>query len=714
MKLLKRFINLRSIRPQLFITVVLGILTLLIALIFASTWISNQHVRNLLIKQGKQVTLTLAKKSTLALLYDSPENADTIIRSTLEFPGITHILIYRSDKSIFYTSSDNINISENEKQRISIEILNPKTTLTSASKILNETKNTWKFIAPVLLQQNSQEMEEEIFNTSLTKAEKIIGYVIVISSKNSLHTISNGILISNSLIALFIGLLLIFILQKTIKRLTQPLYNISNIMKSTEEGNFSTSLNISGPSEIQTIIRSYNRMINALSDRDKKLKQQNISLEKQATRDHLTKIFNRIGFEQKLLEALEESKAQQTEHVLCYMDLDKFKIVNDSCGHNAGDKLLKNISDIFSQHIRKGSDILARVGGDEFALILKNCSIEKANFIGTDICNSINQYRFNWEGKVFSVGVSIGIAAITKSSGDIQKIISRADSACYVAKEKGRGQVHVFHSNDKDLQAHDGATQIASMISDSLDNDKFSLFYQPIQPLINSNKRTHFEVLLRMQDDNGKDIPPYKFLSSAERYDMLLDIDRWVISKTLEQLSELNNKTNRLNICSINISKQSIHDEHLISFIKEKIDIYKIHPQHICFDISETAAINNPTQTREFINNVRAIGCLIALDDFISGSVSFAYIKDTEIDFLKIDGKYFKDLSKQPINHAMIRSITEVAQILNIKTLAKNIEDKQALHDLQKIGIDYVQGFAIAKPMPFTELVRFMVNHHDE
>ncbi len=693
MKRINQFINQSSIRPQLFITVSIGIITLLTALIFASTWVSDKQVRKLLVKQGKQVTLTLAKNASLALLYDSPENAQTIIKSTLAFPGIMKLAIYRPDHTLFF-SSDKKDLLKSHKVALAISPSQPE------ARIIYEDDNMWMMLAPVSIQSSDDSMEEEIFNSQPPLKDEVIGYVVVASSKYSLKNIDNGILLSNLFMALLIGLILILALQKTIKRLTQPLYNISDVMKKTEQGDFTSQLTAEGPLEVKIIARSYNRMINALTERDEKLKQQNIHLEKQAIHDHLTGLINRIGFERALSLTIEESETLGTEHVLCYMDLDKFKIVNDSCGHSAGDELLKNISDIFRQHIRKDSDVLARIGGDEFALILKNCSLEKARRIGNEICQAIAQYRFHYDNKNFSIGVSIGATPLNKASGNLRDVISRADSACYIAKEKGRGQVHIIDLDDTNIIEHDGVTQIASLISDSIDHNKFQLLYQPFEPLNHTDKlNKHIEILLQMTGPNGKIIPPHKFLSSAERYDLLIDIDRWVIKNTLEHLKHNKNLLDTLDNCSINISGQSVNDEQFAEFIKNQISDHNIEAEKLCFEISESVAINNISQTTQFIQKMHSLGCRIALDNFISGATSFAYINDTNIDFIKIDGEYFKDLTHKPVNQIIVKSINEVAHFLNIKTVAKNIETNETLEELKELGMDYAQGYIISRPV---------------
>lgn len=460
MKTLKNIINSTSIRPQLFTTVAIGMTALLVSLIFASTWVSDRQVRKVLIEQGKQAAVNLSKNSSLALLYDSPDNAKAAVQSAKAFPGVKHINIYRTDESLFYCSEmpDDSMVHETSPENdtdtmknnhdadsMSDEALNLKHIKPSAKpQIISEDDYNWKFFTPISIKAENQSIQDQIYGSSLEDAQQIIGYVVITSSKDSLKNISRGILLSNALIALVIGLLILLVLQKTIKRLTQPLYAISSIMQKAEQGEYIQHINSAGPTEVHHIASAFNRMIGALSERDETLRKQNLRLEKQANHDHLTGLMNRIGFEQSLILAMDESHSLHVNHALCYMDLDKFKAVNDNCGHNAGDELLNILSDIFRRHTRKNTDTLARVGGDEFALILRNCTVNKARSICENICQEIADYRYNCKGQTFSVGVSIGIVEIDESSDSFETVVSQADKACYLAKEKGRGQVIIF------------------------------------------------------------------------------------------------------------------------------------------------------------------------------------------------------------------------------------------------------------------------------
>ncbi len=683
-----------------------GIIILLVSLILASTWVTDQQVRKVLIEQGKQATLNLSRNSTLALLYDSTENAEMAIQATLSFPGVRAVHIYRADADLFYSSEANLqNDSLNTRMntRINLTSIN----ITDKPQIFNEDDNHWHFLAPVLIEPDNPSLQEQLFNILPGEAEKTIGYVLVTSSKESLKTIGNDILLSNAIIALIIGFLLILVSQRAIKRLTQPLYLISDVMKKTEQGEYAPHIDAKGTLEVHHIAEAYNRMISALAERDEKLREQNTHLEKQAVHDHLTGLINRIGFEQALKLAIGECKTMETQHALCYMDLDKFKIVNDSCGHNAGDELLQNVSKIFKQHIRKDSDSLARVGGDEFALILKNCSIEKAQTIGESICKDIENYRFHWNGNVFSIGVSIGITQLDNTAASLRDVISKVDSACYIAKERGRGQIHVIHPDDEDLKNLGRETKIANKIIDYLENNKFEIFCQPIKHLSNKNSESQqYEILLRMKDEDGRNIPPGKFISSAERYNLITRLDHWVLSQTLMQLSNNSHFIHTPGMCTINISADSLNDDTFSHFINQQLNDKNINPGLICFEINEIAAISNISNTINFVQNIHKLGCRVMLDNFLSSSSSFSHIKNMNIDYLKINGDLFKDFTHNPISHAMVKSINEIAHILNIETIAEHIETDESLKEATSMGIDYAQGYIIGRPAPLIDTIR--------
>jgi len=429
-------------------------------------------------------------------------------------------------------------------------------------------------------------------------------------------------------------------------------------------------------------------------------------LEYQAKHDSLTGLINRTEFENRLRRVL-NADTDSTEHALCFLDLDRFKIVNDASGHLAGDELLRRVSDILNTVVRK-RDTLARMGGDEFAVLLEHCPFEQAKRVANDLLRSIETLRFEWEGKPFSLGVSIGLVPIQKNSDTLTDILSAADAACYAAKDSGRNRVQVFYPDDIELSRRRNEMGWISKINLALEEGRFCLEKQRIS-LLDKNaedkRGNHFEVLLRMQADDGKLIYPGAFLAAAERYDLMGKIDRWVVKTTLNWLSVDLKEMDSLDICTINLSGHSLGDKEFLNFLLLEFEQTKVPPEKICFEVTETATIANLGSAIEFIRELKNIGCLFSLDDFGTGVSSFNYLKNLPVDFLKIDGAFIKEIDKDPVDLAMVRSINEIAQVLGKLTIAEFVENNEILEVMKDIKVDYVQGYAIGKP----ELIKSIV-----
>ncbi|MCW8853975.1 MAG: EAL domain-containing protein [Gammaproteobacteria bacterium] len=685
---LKNIINKSSIRHQLFIMVSAGIIVMLSASTLTSTWFTNQQVKNILLAEGLEHTENLARNSTLALLYSSPENANSAIQSTLAFNGIDGLAIYdREHNRFIFKGTKDLPLK-----------LDTNITASTEARIFYEDDNYWHFIAPVILRTSNDEMDKQLFKEE--KKQDTLGYAYIILNKKTLDNIKTGILVNNLGIALIIYAVLLVILNFIIRSLTQPLKYISDVMRQTAQGQFTTQVNTSGPLEIQHIADTYNRMVKAISERDNELRAHNIRLEEKAIHDHLTGLINRIGFEESLTIAIDECKKLDTHHVLCYMDLDKFKIINDTCGHGAGDELLMEISLLFQDHIRHESDILARIGGDEFALILRNCSIEKARNITQTICHSVRDYQFNWDRKQYSIGVSIGVIPLNKDTGTLKDAISSVDSACYLAKEKGRGQIHILQPDDKDFDNQTSQTQNSRLILDAIENDKFELFHQAIAPLKTvGTKKINYEILLRLPKHQGEYMDSDTLIESAERYNLSTRIDQWVIEKSFNLLNQEDCLLKSADLCTINISPSSINNN-LINFIKSNLKKHNIKPEKICFEISESSTIGNLKTVKSFIDEIHILGCLFSLDNFGSGPLSFGYLKQLNADILKIEGILIKESATDSVSLAMVKAINEIGHILNMKTIANSVETDSTLEYINNLGFDYAQGHAIHKPTP--------------
>jgi diguanylate cyclase (GGDEF)-like protein/PAS domain S-box-containing protein len=423
----------------------------------------------------------------------------------------------------------------------------------------------------------------------------------------------------------------------------------------------------------------------------------------QASHDALTGLANRSEFDRTIQKAVATVHADNSEYALCYLDLDQFKVVNDTCGHMAGDELLRQLGDLLRKHVRQ-QDFVARLGGDEFGVLMKNCSLSQAFLACEKIRDIIRDFHFAWEDRSFTIGVSIGISAINDTSGNAVNLLKEADAACYAAKDKGRNRVHVFRPDDEDLALRHGEMQWVEKIQQGLEQNRFCLYGQLIVPLEKQEEGLHFETLLRYLDDKGHITPPGAFLPSAERYNLAPALDRWTISHVFEWIAQSPGFLNQLSLCSINLSGLSLSDEAMLLFISNQFAKWAIPTHKICFEITETAAIANLTYAAKFIGELREQGCLFSLDDFGSGLSSFAYLKNLPVDFIKIDGLFVKDILDDKVDLAMVKSINEVGHVMNKKTIAEFVENEQIFKCLYDLGVDFAQGYGIGKPVPLDQI----------
>ena len=423
----------------------------------------------------------------------------------------------------------------------------------------------------------------------------------------------------------------------------------------------------------------------------------------QASHDALTGLANRSEFDRHVQSAVQSAQQDHSDYALCYLDLDQFKVVNDTSGHMAGDELLRQLGNVLKKHLRK-DDFVARLGGDEFGLLMSNCSLSQAFLACEKLRDMIRDFHFVWEDRSFTIGVSIGISAINGASGNAVNIMKEADAACYAAKDKGRNRVHVFRPDDEELAMRQGEMQWVEKIHQGLGRNRFCLYGQMIVPLHASAEGLHFETLLRYRDDKGRIIPPGAFLPAAERYNLAPSVDRWVISHLFEWLSNTPGFIDKLSLCSINLSGWSLSDETMLTFISEQFSLWAVPTHKICFEITETAAIANLSYAVKFIDQLRKQGCLFSLDDFGSGLSSFAYLKNLPVDFIKIDGLFVKDILDDKVDLAMVKSINEVGHVMNKKTIAEFVESEQIFNLLSVLGVDFAQGYGIGKAIPLEQL----------
>ncbi|MEH2354132.1 EAL domain-containing protein [Nostoc sp.] len=423
----------------------------------------------------------------------------------------------------------------------------------------------------------------------------------------------------------------------------------------------------------------------------------------QASHDALTGLVNRQEFEQQIQQALHLAKLDYQIHALCYLDLDHFKIVNDTCGHLAGDELLRQITILLQQKIRK-TDILARLGGDEFGVLLSQCLPEQALRVANDLLECVQEFRFVWHEQIFSIGVSIGLVGIDANSESLAEIIRTADAACYTAKNRGRNRVYFAQTDDQERLQQRGEMQWASRISHALKSDWFCLYVQPIASITPvAQNGDYYEVLLRLHDEQGNLVLPMAFIPAAERYDLMHLIDRWVIQTLFRNWIRV--VGDKQSVYAINLSGSSINDDQFINFLYEQFTLHSISPQSICFEITETVAIANLNKARKFIQSLQRMGCRFALDDFGVGMSSFAYLKSLPVDYLKIDGSFIRNIIENPVDNAIVTAITHISSVMGIKTIAEFVENEAILERITALGIDYAQGYGIGMPRPLGSIL---------
>lgn len=423
----------------------------------------------------------------------------------------------------------------------------------------------------------------------------------------------------------------------------------------------------------------------------------------QASHDWLTGLLNRQAFEQRLRTLLEAPGGVDGCHSLMFLDLDQFKVINDTCGHLAGDALLRTLGPVLQKHLRH-SDLLARLGGDEFGVLLQDCHESVAKRIARALREEVEDLNFTWKGKPFRVGLSIGQVNFCDAGWSLTDLLSAADNACYLAKENGRNRIHLYRSDDLALAHRFRQTQWVGRIREAFDEDRFRLHCQAIVPTSSEPTKSsdeegaHFEVLLRLHDKDGKLVPPMAFIPTAERYNLMVSIDQWVLKTAFSKLAK--SGCERVATCSINLSGASLGDEGLPQFVNDCFERFAVSPKVICFEITETEAIANLANARCIIQSLKTLGCRFSLDDFGSGMSSFGYLKNLPVDYLKIDGGFIKNLANDSIDRAMVAAINNIGHVMGLKTIAEFVESGSVFRQLRELGVDYVQGYGIAEPEP--------------
>lgn len=431
----------------------------------------------------------------------------------------------------------------------------------------------------------------------------------------------------------------------------------------------------------------------------------------QASHDALTGLVNRREFERRLMDLIDTARSKDLEHALMFMDLDNFKAVNDTCGHAAGDELLRQLTAVMMTRMR-GSDTLARLGGDEFGALLESCPPEQAVRIANAMRETIREFRFVWETKTFSVGVSIGLVPITRDSelNNVNEVLNAADACCYEAKNQGRDRVQFYRPQDRDESDKHSELQLVSQINRAFELGQFRLYRQRIAPLGTAAEHgPQYEVLVRMLDKSGTLLPPTAFMPAAERYNLLTSIERWVISSLVEFLHHqwkaniISHTPGTSGYYAVNLSGASINDKSFPDFLRNLLTRYQLPPGLLCFEITETTAISNLNKAAELMHEMKGMGCRLSLDDFGTGMSSFAYLKYLPVDYLKIAGMFVQDMADDPMDYAIVDSINRISHILGMKTVAESVENAVTLEQITALGVDYAQGYFIAEPEDLSE-----------
>ena len=427
----------------------------------------------------------------------------------------------------------------------------------------------------------------------------------------------------------------------------------------------------------------------------------------QASHDELTGLVNRKEFERALEKSIQSFKRDNATHVVAILDLDQFKVINNAAGHDAGDELLKQISQILESGLADSEHVLSRLGGNEFGIIINNCAKDSGTSVIRQLSDLVKANRFEWGKDVFSLTASVGVVYIDESTVDAQSVMRSADSACEAAKEAGRDRIQLFEPGDIELEKRRDIMAFVSQIDNALKHDRFVLNVQKIQPIVEGgDDHSHYEILLTVLDENDEPLPPQDFIVAAETYNRMGAIDRWVIKNSFKWIASNILKLDGLGAFSINISGNSLTEDDFMEFVLKQFQETRLPTSMICFEITETSAIGSLDDVVEFMEKMKVIGVQFSLDDFGTGLSSYSYLRNLPVDYLKIDGVFVKDIKTNPSDYAVVKSINEIGHFMGKKTIAEFVEDDEVLEILREIGVDFAQGYGIGKKIPITELLR--------
>ncbi len=560
-------------------------------------------------------------------------------------------------------------------------------------------------VAPVL--QRALEIDDLATPLKVGMAEPVLGFVLLEASRQATLDRQRTILLAGLSITL-LGLLLASLLAWRLGRdIVRPIGALTRAVERIAAGDLNARVQVETGGEFAVLERGVNDMVvelkNSYDTLQEKIRAATAKLSWQAHHDALTNLLNRAGFDLALQKAWDATHQTGMRHCLLYLDLDQFKLVNDTSGHQAGDELLRQLAASMRRALR-GSDVVARLGGDEFGILLTDCDASLGAQLGEKLRRMISDFRFSWEGRMYQVGASIGLVEMDQDWPDTAHLMSAADAACYAAKDAGRNTVRLYRRGDEEVERRRGEMQWVGRLTRAMQAGHFQLYFQPIVGLSDAMREPHYELLLRLHDE-AYPVLPMAFIPAAERYQIMPMIDRWVIEHSLEQCTvHLPALRAKQVVLGINLSGASLSNPQFQAFIRQAMrENLRIAP-HLCFEITETAAISNLESVQSLIEDLKTLGCRFALDDFGSGLSSFAYLQNMGVDYLKIDGAFVRDMVRDPINAAMVEAIAKVARIMGIRTMAEYVEDQATADALQAMGVDYGQGHYFAEAKPFSLL----------
>lgn len=682
-------------------------IAMLLAVYFVSSGIHS--LEQSLRERGLAIARQLAPASEFGAFSGNRDILQSLADSAMQEADVTAVTITNMDGAILASSGKSLGPPILTDYRAGLYIA------------VADRGDALSFSAPVF--QSQTEVDDFApdggMHSGASPKGKILGRVNLELSRASTKD-HKKLLILNGLIISLLGLLVSALLAMRMSRdVTVPVKRLADAVDQLGRGHLDVRISENSGGELRTLECGVNAMAAALQMSQERMQERideaTERLSYQASHDALTGLVNRREFERRLEKALSAAREEGRVHALCYLDLDQFKIVNDTCGHVAGDELLRQLTVLLQSKVRD-ADTLARLGGDEFGVLLDSCPLEQAKIVADLLRQTVKDFHFVWKEKPFVIGVSIGLVPINQDAGSLDAVLSCADAACYAAKDLGRNRVHLYRAEDGDLLRRQGEMDWVARITRAIEENRFRLFYQTIMPLQDeSHEGKHFEILLRLIDDDGQIVPPMAFIPAAERYSLMPSIDRWVVSTALGLYWKIfpeckDVQEGACHTCTVNLSGPSLCDEHFLEFIKRQFVLYKVPYKNICFEITETAAITNLTKATDFIGELRSHGCRFSLDDFGSGLSSFTYLKNMQVDYLKIDGSFVCDMVDDPMDAAMVSSINQVGHVMGLKTIAEFVENDAVLEKLREMGVDFAQGYAIEHPKPLEDLI-VLVEH---